>query len=101
MKFLAIPSLRWRLVAIMCLAYVIVALTTLAAGYRSQENNLRSQLDMRARSDAAILAAGSVGNLSGAGDLGTLRTFVSSLKKAQGVSYAVVVVEGGRVVGST
>ncbi len=100
MKLIAIPSLRWRLVLVMCLAYVIVALTTLAVGYDTQKASLHGQLLTRARSAAAILAAGAAGPLS-SGNTGTLQTFVFSLKRAQGVTLAVVSGSDGRVLGST
>lgn len=99
---MVVSSLRWRLVAIMSLAYIVVALTTLIAGYNSIESNLRGQLQARASADAAILAAGSLGPLTGgSSQVGTLQTFVASLKRAQGVSYAVVTLGNGVVVGST
>ena len=102
MRFLATQSLRWRLVTVMCLAYIVVSLATLAVAYSTQQASLRGQLQTRARTDAAILAAGAVGPLT-IGSLGTetLQTFVASLKRAQGVTYAVVVRGDGLVLGST
>lgn len=99
-RFRVIPSLRWRLVAVMCLAYILVSATTEVAGYDAQRTDLRSQLQSLATSDAAILAAGSAANLVGP-DTGTLQTFVASLERANGVTYAAVIVSGGRVVAST
>lgn len=100
MRLTATRSLRWRLVAVMCIAYVIVALTTLAVGYRAQDVNLRDQLKSRARTDAIILAAGAVGPLSSS-RFSTLETFVSSLKQARDVEYAVVVRSDGYVLAAT
>jgi signal transduction histidine kinase len=90
--FPAIPSLRWRLVAIMCMAYILVAAVTEVVAYRAQYDNLHHQLDSRARADAIILAAGAVSPLASntAGTLKTLRDVVTSLTRAQGVSYAAV-----------
>lgn len=99
-KFRVIPSLRWRLVAVMCLAYILVAATTEVAGYDAQRRNLRDQLQSQVKNDVAILAAGSAGNLS-SGDKGTLQTFVASLERANGVTYAAIVGPRGHVVAST
>lgn len=97
---LTVPSLRARLVLVTCLAYVVVGLTTLAISYQSQETNLRTQLEVRARGDARILAVGAVDNLL-TGNIPTLRVLVSSFQSAQGVSYAAVMTGDGRVVAST
>jgi signal transduction histidine kinase len=85
----------------MCLAYVIVAVTTEVAGYSVQASNLHGQLTSRARTDAAILAHGSVLPLSYPNTLQELQTFVHSLSGAQGVSAAEVIGANGRVVAST
>ncbi len=100
MKFPVIPSLRWRLVAVMCLAYILVAGTTEIAGYNAQRTGLRGELLASARNNAAILAAGSVANLTSR-DTTTLQIFVSSLERANGVIYASVIGEGSRVMAST
>ncbi|MGH2449613.1 MAG: histidine kinase dimerization/phospho-acceptor domain-containing protein, partial [Chloroflexota bacterium] len=98
---LAIPSLRLRLVLVMGLAYVVVAATTLFTGYTVQQQSLHGQLVARAKSDAAILAAGAVGFGTGL-SLGPLRTFLSSLEhRTQGVSYAAVTDSSGKVIAST
>jgi signal transduction histidine kinase len=99
-KSLGIPSLRWRLVAVMCLAYILVAAATEIAGYDAQRTNLHGQLESRARSDAAILAAGSAANLSSGGKA-ALQIFVTAILRASGVTYAAVTVEGNRIVAST
>lgn len=101
--FLSIPSLRWRLVAVMCLAYVIVSVATEVLGYEAQSKNLQNQVAARARSGAQILAAGAVGNLSGSGTYATLQAFVASLIEAQsqGVAYAVVTGNENTVLAST
>ncbi|GAC1443454.1 MAG: hypothetical protein NVSMB52_01880 [Chloroflexota bacterium] len=103
MKFVAIRSLRWQLVLVMCMAYVIGAAATEIVGYTTQQQNLRNQLEMRARADAIILAAGAVAPLRVAsiGDSATLRNFVTSLTEAQGVSYAAVYGDNGCRVAST
>lgn len=90
MSLFQFPSLRWRLVAVMCLAYVIVAAISLAVGYSTQQGSLHGQLEERARADAAILAAGAVSplNLGSRGDYVALNSFLSSLKQAQGVRNA-------------
>ena len=85
----------------MCLAYIIVALTTLAVTYDTQRASLHSQLVTRARSDASILAAGAVGPLGSNKEIVPLQTFVSSLKRAQGVTNAMVVTSEGTVIAST
>ncbi|MGH2441566.1 MAG: ATP-binding protein [Chloroflexota bacterium] len=103
MRVLAIPSLRWRLVVIMCMAYIVVAVATEIVGYNQQSANLHRQLESRARSDSVILAAGSVASLrtARAGDVITLRNFLNSLTHAQGVSYAAVFGGNGCLVAST
>lgn len=92
MRALAIPSLRWRLVAVMCLAYVVVSAATEFVNYTQQKQNLQSQLAKRARVDAHILAIGAIVPVSSQNRNGLqiLRTFVTSLTNANDVSYAVV-----------
>jgi signal transduction histidine kinase len=101
-KFIAIPSLRWRLVAVMCVAYTLVAVSSGIVEYYSQQDNLNSQLQTRARSDAAILAAGAESPLNGSGSkaVSALQNFVFSLRRADGVIYAEVIANG-RIVAST
>lgn len=94
------PSLRWRLVIVMVLAYILVAVVTGIAGYDEQSASVHKEIDARARNDAVILAAGSVSSLN-AGTLGTLSTFVGSLTRADGVTYAAVTGDDGRVFAST
>lgn len=84
----------------MCVAYVLVAATTEAAGYDAQRTNLQSQLNSRVKSDVRILAAGAAGPLFSR-NTGTLPPFVASLNQANGVIYAAVIEAGGRVVAST
>lgn len=93
MKFIAIPSLRWRLVTVMCLAYIVVAVSSGFVEYYSQQQNLHGQLNTRARSDAAILAAGAVAPLNTTGSSGraVLQNFVFSLTRADGVKYAAII----------
>ncbi|MGI8824344.1 MAG: ATP-binding protein [Chloroflexota bacterium] len=105
MNFLAIPSLRWRLVTVMILAYVIVAAATSIASYQIQESNLHTQLERQVSSDAFLLAAASTGPLEGAGPRRYLRvelqTFLSSLRlKSQGVEYAFVATGASTIVAS-
>ncbi|HEX6506474.1 MAG TPA: HAMP domain-containing protein, partial [Chloroflexota bacterium] len=103
-KFIAIPSLRWRLVTVMCLAYLIVAVTTGIVEYQTQQENLHGQLRTRARSDAAILAAGAATALN----VSTKRTaaqqalqnLVDSMSRTEGVKYASIITDG-RIVAST
>lgn len=92
MKIFAIPSLRWRLVAVMCLAYVIVSAVTEMVGYNQQRDNLRHQLETRAKADAVILAAGAISPYSSihGGQSAALSDFVTSLTQAQGVNFAAV-----------
>jgi signal transduction histidine kinase len=104
----AIPSLRWRLVAVMCLAYIIVAGTTLVVAYNSQENNLQFQLQTRAKTDASILAAGAVSpletNPNGVNRKAVrqiLSNFIAAIRNAESVSYAVVYGADGTVVAHT
>jgi len=86
----------------MCLAYIVVALTTLIATSTAEQSNLHGQLDSRARLDATILAAGAIGPLSaGPSQSGTLHTFVSSLRGSPGLVSAIVVASDNRVVGAT
>ena len=102
MKLPPISSLRWRLVVVMCVADIIVALVTGLAEYKNQQDNLRSQLHSRARTDAMILAQGAVTPLyqGTPGDLSALKSFVASLTHAEGVAYAAVI-SNGRIVAST
>lgn len=58
MNLFAIRSLRWRLVAVMVLADLIVAITTGIVTYTSQNGSLKNQVVTRARGGALILAAG-------------------------------------------
>src|SRR5581483_8857709 len=98
---LALPSLRMRLVAVMGLAYIFVAAATLATSYTVQQNNLQGQLESRARGDAAILAAGSVG-FPTQNSLGPLQTFVTSMvQRAPGVDYALVTDTSGKVIAAS
>lgn len=92
MKALAIPSLRWRLVAIMCMAYIVVAAVTEVVGYTTESLNLHHQLETRARSDAQILAYGAIVPLqsNSNNDLGILISFVRSLTGSEGVGYAAI-----------
>ena len=102
MGYLAIPSLRWRLVSVMCLAYIVVSLTTLIATYTTEQTNLHGQLESRARTDATILAAGASGPMSGGPSQSeTLQTFVASLRGAQALKSALVVRGDGLVVAAT
>ena len=102
MKFIAIPSLRWRLVAVMCLAYAVVAVSSGIVEYYTQQENLHGQLRSRARSDAAILAAGAAEPLgtSATTGLSALQNFVFSLTRADGVTYAAIIANG-HIVAST
>jgi signal transduction histidine kinase len=84
----------------MCLAYILVAATTEVAGYDAQRTNLGGQLQSLVKSDAAILAAGSAGSLPGI-ERGTLQTFVASLQRANGVTFAAVTGPNGQVAAST
>lgn len=102
MKFIAIPSLRWRLVVVMCLAYTVVAVSSGIVEYYTQQENLHGQLSARARSDAAILAAGAAEPLSmtASSGLAPLQNFVYSLTHAEGVTYAAIIADG-QIVAST
>lgn len=86
----------------MCLAYIVVAVASGTVEYYSQRENLHGQLQTRARSDAAILAAGAVAplNTTGASGPTVLQNFVFSLTRADGVKYAAIVANG-RIVAST
>src|SRR5438270_8144641 len=99
---MAIPSLRWRLVAVMCLAYAVVAVSSGLVEYYTQLENLHGQLKTRARNDAAILAAGAAEPLGAAASSGLteLQNFVFSLTRAEGVTYAAIVANG-QIVAST
>ena len=99
MNLFAIPSLRWRLVAVMCVAYVVVAGATELVSYNAQQTGLRHQLETQARADAFILAAGAAVPLRtyNAGDLKTLRHFVASVTGARSVSYSAVYGGDGRL----
>src|SRR5579884_1910507 len=98
---LTLPSLRLRLVAVMGLAYVFVAAATLATSYTVQQNNLQGQLESRARGDAAILAAGSVG-FEAQNSRALLQTFVTSMaQRAPGVDFALVTGTSGKVIAAS
>lgn len=84
----------------MCLAYVVVALTTLVAGYTTLRTNLHEQLANAATTEASVLAAGAAGPLT-KGNRGILQTFVGSLERLSGVDYAMVVGPNGTIAGST
>ena len=87
----------------MCLAYIIVSITTLAVGYSTQRTSLHGQLESRARSAASILAEGAVGPIN-TNKKGTLQDFVHSLTGVQGLQYAAVIQSNGpdgTIVGST
>jgi len=101
-KLPPISSLRWRLVLVMCMADIIVALVTGLAEYKNQQDNLQSQLHSRARTDAMILAQGAVTALYQGipSDLAALKSFVASLNRAEGVTYAAVI-GNGKIVAST
>jgi signal transduction histidine kinase len=87
-----IRSLRRQLVVIMCLAYVIVGLLTLAISYATQSQDLQKQLELRARSDAKILSAGSVNGLNSNPTLASpaLHYLLTSVRAAEGVSDAMI-----------
>src|SRR5450759_3043634 len=87
-KFFAIPSLRWRLVAVMFLAYTVVAVSSGFVEYYTQRENLTGHLRPPARSDAAIRAAGAVAPLHTTGSSGrtVLQNVVFSLTRADGVN---------------
>src|SRR4051812_34595085 len=103
MSFLIIPSLRWRLVTVMVVADLIVAVATGIVNYSSQRENLQAQLVARAKSNAAILAAGAIPSLRAhrRGALDTLQNFVFSLKAAEGISSAAVYDSEGCLAAST
>jgi signal transduction histidine kinase len=91
MSLLRIPSLRWRLVLVMCAAYIVVAAIILAVSYFQQKRSLQQQLNARAQTNATILAAGVVVPVSGTGPLNkpALQIFVTSIAtKQSGVNYA-------------
>jgi signal transduction histidine kinase len=100
LRFFTIPSLRWRLVTVMCLAYVIVAVATEVVAYSTQQRNLHSQLLTRAENEAAILATGSFPYISGK-TLPLLQTFVETIHKSAGVQYAAVIAGNGCVAASS
>jgi signal transduction histidine kinase len=103
MRFLGIRSLRWRLVAVMCAAYIIVAIVSTAAGYSTQRTSLLRQEEGTARSSAAIAAAGAVPAFNSPTGLNrvALTNFLKSVQQAQGVSYADVLGPDRCVVVST
>ncbi len=84
------PSLRWRLVSVLCLAYILVAAASGAVEYYAQVTSLHAQLRTRARSDATILAAGAVASLNAGGALKSdvLQDFVLSIENAEDVKFA-------------
>ncbi len=83
-------SMRRQLVVIMCLAYILVGIMTLLMSYVTQRENLQHQLELRARSDARVLAAGSAVPLSlpALRSSSVLQDLVDSLHGSQGVSDA-------------
>ncbi|MBV9282837.1 MAG: HAMP domain-containing protein [Chloroflexi bacterium] len=83
----------------MSLAYIIVAITTLALGYSAQRSSLRSQLATRAQDEATILAAGAEGPLL-SDKVITLPTLLKAVRKA-GVVRADVAGPVGDIVEST
>ncbi|GAC1327054.1 MAG: hypothetical protein NVS2B16_01910 [Chloroflexota bacterium] len=103
MQFLAIPSLRWRLIVVMCVAYIVVALATGVLSYKVQENSLHNQLLRQAQSDASLLAVGSLGPLSTAANTqiikGQLQNFQAALRRnARGILYSFVAGPDGSIV---
>lgn len=86
MKLLSTSSLRWRLVTVLALAYIVVAVATEIVAYTTQQRNLHAQLVESAAADAHILSVGAVSFLgsNSANDLQTLRYFVKSMKNAPG-----------------
>jgi signal transduction histidine kinase len=103
MNFLVIPSLRWRLVAVMVLADMIVAITTGIVTYTSQRGGLHDQLVTRAKDGASILAAGAAPTLLASASNRTqlLQNLVSDLPGTGGISYAAVFGPTGCVIAST
>ena len=85
-----IRSLRRQLVVIMCLVYILVGIMTLLMSYVTQRQDLQHQLELRARSDSRILAAGSAGllNSSTSRSSTALQDLLYSLHGAEGVSDA-------------
>jgi signal transduction histidine kinase len=97
-----IRSIRFQLVVIMVAAYVIVGIMTLTIGYVSQQRNLQTQLQLRAKSDAKILAAGSVsplinGTLKSNANLASL---LAALHGAEGVSDVAIRGRNGCILAS-
>jgi signal transduction histidine kinase len=90
-------SLRGQLVVIMCLAYILVGIMTLLMSYVTQQQNLQTQLKLRAQSDAKILAAGSAIPLSlpPAQSSKALNDLINSLQGSQGVNDAEIRDTGG------
>jgi signal transduction histidine kinase len=86
----------------MFLAYTVVAVSSGFVEYYTQRENLTGQLRTRARSDAAILAAGAVAPLNTTGSSGrtVLQNVVFSLTRADGVNYAAIIASG-HIVAST
>jgi hypothetical protein len=100
-KMMVARAFPWHFVALICVAYVAVAVAFGAASYSAQRAGLSSQLKARASSDAAIVAAGSVGSMTGDHGLDTLRIFVTSLRsRVQGLRYAAMTLNGN-IVSST
>jgi len=104
-KLLSPSSLRWRLIAVMSLAYLLVAAATGVASYTAQERNLHAQVVAQTLSDASILAAGAsplLSNPNRAVSEAQLQQFVASLRlHAPGIRYAAVAGENSRLVAST
>lgn len=102
MQFVAIPSLRWRLVAVMCLAYIIVAVATSVLSFQVQQTTLRDQLTSQARGDAALLAAAYQQQFASTSSQSThvyyMHSFLQALStQTPGMRYAFVSVYGGQV----
>jgi signal transduction histidine kinase len=101
-RILAIPSLRWRLVAVMMLADLIVAITTGVVTYTTQRGTLHDQLVTRAVDGAAILGAGAApGVLSQGSNARTLLQNLVSDVGVEDISAASVLGTHGCVIAST
>lgn len=95
-------SLRRQLVVIMCLAYILVGVMTLLMSYVTQRQNLQHQLELRARSDARILAAGAVAlNITTLHSYTALQDLLDSLRGSEGVSDASIRDGNGCILAST
>lgn len=102
-NFPLISSLRWRLVAVMVLADLIVAVTTGIVTYTTQQGSLHDQLVTRARDGASILAAGAAPSLLNRNSSAQLllTNLVSDLPGTEGIGYAAVFGANGCVLAST